>query len=68
MGCQYNSHHTNSTTSMCVITMYVYSVHGKHIWSKNTDIHIGGTSIHSLRYADDAVISAESEQDLQEIA
>ena len=56
---------------MCVITMYVYSVHGKHIWSKNTDIHIGGTSIHSLRYADDAddaVISAESEQDLQEIA
>lgn len=53
---------------MCVITMYVYSVHGKHIWSKNTGIQIGGTSIHSLRYADDAVISAESEQDLQEIA
>ena len=31
------------------------------------DIHIGGTTINNLRYADDTVLLAETDEDLQEI-
>ena len=33
----------------------------------NKGIHIGGTTIYNLRYADDTVLLAETEEDLQEI-
>ena len=33
----------------------------------NKGIHIGGTTINNLRYADDTVLLAETEEDLQEM-
>ena len=33
----------------------------------NKGIHIGGSTINNLRYADDTVLLAETEEDLQDI-
>ena len=53
----------------CVITLSVSSVHRKLFGAINTNkgIKIGGTTINNLCYADDTVLLAETEEDLQEI-
>ena len=47
------------------VNMYIKNIFGA--MNTNKGIHIGGTTIHNLRYADDTVLLAETEEDLQEI-
>ena len=51
--------------SPCLFNMYTENIFGA--MNTNKGIHIGGTTINNLRYADDTVLLAETEEDLQEI-
>ena len=55
---------------VCVLSLCLFNLYTENIFgAMNTDkgIHIGGTTINNLRYADDTVLLAETEEDLQEI-
>ena len=64
-----NSHQERSTTRLCVITLSVnlYTENIFGVINTNKGIRIGGTTINNMRYADDTVLLAETEEDLQEI-
>ncbi len=51
--------------SPCLFNLYTENIFGAI--NTNKGIKIGGTTIHNLRYADDTVLLAETEEDLQEI-
>ena len=51
--------------SPCLFNLYTENIFGAI--TTNKGIHIGGTTIHNLRYADDTVLLAEIKEDLQEI-
>ena len=54
----------------CVLSPGLFNLYTENIFgaiNTNKGIYIGGTTIHNLRYADDNVLLAESEEDLQEI-
>ena len=49
--------------SPCLFNMYTENIFGA--MNTNKGIHIGGTTINNLRYADDTVLLAKTEEDLQ---
>ena len=49
----------------CLFNLYTENIFGA--MNTNKGIKIGGTTINNLRYADDTVLLAETEEDLQEI-
>ena len=51
--------------SPCLFNLYAENIFGAINTSKGTKI--GGTTIYKLRYADDTVLLAETEEDPQEI-
>ena len=51
--------------SPCLFNLYTENIFGAI--NTNKDIKIDGTTINNLRYADDTVLLAETEEDLQEI-
>ena len=51
--------------SPCLFNLYTENTFGE--MNTNKGIHIGGTTINNLRYADDTVLLAETEEDLQEM-
>ena len=51
--------------SPCLFNLYTENIFGAI--NTNNGITIGGTTIYNLRYADDTVLLAETEEDLQEI-
>ena len=51
--------------SPCLFNLYTENIFGA--MNTNKGVHIGGTTINNLRYADDTVLLAETEEDLQEI-
>ena len=51
--------------SPCLSNLYTEHIFG--VMNTKKGIHIGGTTINNLRYADDTVLLAETEEDLQEI-
>ena len=51
--------------SPCLFNLYTENIFGA--MNTNKGIHIGGTTINNLRYADDTVLLAETEEDLQDI-
>ena len=51
--------------SPCLFNLYTENIFGAI--NTNKGIKIGGTTIHNLRYADDTVLLAETEEDLQDI-
>ena len=51
--------------SPCLFNLYTENIFGT--MNTNKGIHIGGTTINNLHYADDTILLAETEEDLQEI-
>ena len=51
----------------CVLSLCLFNRYTENIFGTNKGINIGGTTINNLRYADDTVLLAETEEDLQEI-
>ena len=51
--------------SPCLFNLYTENIFGAI--NTNKGIKIGGTTINNLRYADDTVLLAETEEDLQDI-
>ena len=54
----------------CVLSHCLFNLYSENIFgaiNTNKGITIGGTTISNLRYADDTVLLAETEEDLQEI-
>ena len=51
--------------SPCLFNLYTENIFGAI--NTNKGIKIGGTTLNNLRYADDTVLLAETEEDLQEI-
>ena len=51
--------------SPCLFNLYTENIFGAI--NTNKGIKIGGTTIHNLHYADDTILMAEIEEDLQEI-
>ena len=52
----------------CVLSPYLFNLYTEFIFRKSDEmqgINIGGKNINNLRYADDTVLMAESEQQLQ---
>ena len=51
--------------SHCMFNLYTENIFGEI--NTNKGIKIGGTTINNLRHADDTVLLAETEEDMQEI-